>query len=68
MNIILSPSECGVICNALNNYPDIEVSSKIKGMLCDEVYLYFLNSFCHDEKQANEYMKMWTDEFGLDRY
>jgi hypothetical protein len=68
MNIIVSPSECGIICHALEalKSPDSEEIKNIYGMICDEVYLHFKNDvFSGDELKAHEYYSIWFDEFKL---
>ena len=68
MNLIVSPSECGLICKALEqqNLADSEEIKTIHGMICDEVWIYFKNDvFKGDIIKADEYYSMWCKEFGL---
>lgn len=65
MNIIVSASELGIICRALEalKSPDDEDIMNIYGMICDEVYLYFKNDvFKGDTVRASEYFHMWSEE------
>jgi len=67
MNIVVSPSEVGIICHALEALKslDDEDIKNIYGMLCDEVYLHFKSTFNGDVVRANEYYAMWYNEFKL---